>query len=110
MAALASCRRGLRLPGVWLLLAGGLAAGCSRARESTRQTTPHSPATITPTANVPALLGASIDGLRQRLGTAQPLPVDFMEPPTQALIANPAARPDSLAAFRTGGADPHRQL
>jgi hypothetical protein len=54
---------------------------------------------VAPTADVPALLGVSIDGLHQRLGKAQPLP--------DALAASmPEARlalPDSVTTFRTGG-------
>ncbi|WP_223649285.1 hypothetical protein [Hymenobacter psoromatis] len=95
--------RGQRPQRAWLLLAGGLAAGCSGAHESAQTATAPAAATITPTANVPALLGASIDGLRKRLGAAQPLPVDFTDPLNQALTSGPTARPDSLAAFRTGG-------
>lgn len=88
---------------VGLLLAAGLAAGCSGAHEPTQLTTAPSRAAITPTANVPALLGTSIDSLRRRLGAPQPLPAGFVDPLDQAVNANLAAPADSQAAFRTGG-------
>ena len=93
-----------RLSGPTPLLAGLLlATSCSGAHEPTQliATPPH--AAIIPTANVPALLGASIDSLRHRLGAAQPLPVGFADPLNVAVAANSTARADSQAAFRTGG-------
>ena len=83
-----------------LLVAGCLAmAACSRTHEKA-----HVPDTahgiITPTTNVPALLDASIDGLRQRLGPPQALPA----PVRQAFAANKnLVTADSMTAFRTGG-------
>jgi hypothetical protein len=56
-------------------------------------------ARVAPTADVPALLGASIDGLRQRLGPSQPLP-----PHIAAALPDATLRlADSVATFRTGG-------
>lgn len=77
-----------------------LLAGCSGGREPR-----HVPATdmvraqIAPTTDVPALLGTSIDGLRQRLGASQPLPA-----PVQAALPETAmGMVDSVMTFRTGG-------
>ena len=93
---------GSRRPG-WQSAAcclGLLLAGCSGGREPR-----HVPATdivhaqIAPTTDVPALLGASIDGLRQRLGASQPLPAALA-------VAMPEARlalTDSVTTFHTGG-------
>ena len=102
---MASLRRNLLLRSYLpaSLLAGGLVAGCSGAHEPTQQTTTPPRAAITPTANVPALLGTSIDGLRRRLGAGQPLPPGFADPLSVALAANSTAHVDSQAAFRTGG-------
>lgn len=56
---------------------------------------------IAPTANVPALLGTSIDGLCHRLGVPQPLPPDFSDP----VMGPPGGleQPDSTLAFRMKG-------
>ena len=94
--------RGLLAP-THLLAGLVLAASCSGAHEPTQQTTAAPRAAIIPTANVPALLSASIDSLRHQLGTAQPLPAGFADPLNVAVAANSAARADSQAAFRTGG-------
>ena len=81
------------------LAAGCLALGaCSRTHEKA-----HVPDTahgvIAPTANVPALLNASIDGLRQRLGPPQAVPA----PVRLAFATNKnLATADSMTAFRTG--------
>lgn len=80
-----------------------LAASCSGTHEPTQQATAAPRSSITPTANVPALLGASIDGLRSRLGTGQPLPPGFADPLNVAIATNSTARADSQATFRTGG-------
>lgn len=90
----------------WWGAAGGaglLLAGCSGAHEPTHGVaaagTKH--AQIASTANVPALLGISIDSLRARLGPPQPLP-----PPLRAnvaALAGAANGRDSVATFRTGG-------
>jgi hypothetical protein len=75
-------------------------AACSRTHEPRHVATNDMVHTqVAPTADVPALLGFTIDGLYQRLGKAQPLPA--------ALAASmPEARltlPDSVTTFRTGG-------
>jgi hypothetical protein len=54
---------------------------------------------VAPTTDVPALIGASIDGLRQRLGATQPLPAAVAEALPEARLA----LPDSVTTFRTGG-------
>ena len=79
---------------------GLLLAGCSGGREPH-----HLPASgvvhaqIAPTANIPALLGASIDGLHQRLGPSRPLPPLL----TAALPETTLNLTDSVTTFRTGG-------
>ncbi|MEJ7664717.1 MAG: hypothetical protein WKG07_36990 [Hymenobacter sp.] len=80
-----------------------LAVSCSGTHEPTQLTATPPRAAITPTANVPALLGASIDSLRRRLGAAPPLPASFADPLNVAVAANSTARADSQATFRTGG-------
>ncbi|MGI4742491.1 MAG: hypothetical protein ACRYG7_45620 [Janthinobacterium lividum] len=85
------------------LVVGCLAAGCSGAHEPAQAppTPPH--ATIAATANVPALLGTSIDELRTQLGAMHALPPNFtnlLTRNTTGLLPNKA---DSLLAFRTGG-------
>lgn len=79
---------------------GLLLLGCSGGREPH-----HMPASVavhaqvTPTTNIPALLGASIDGLQQRLGPSRPLP-----PHLTAVLPETAFNlTDSLTTFRTGG-------
>ena len=73
-------------------------ASCSGAHEPTQGagTAPH--AAVAPTANVPALLGRSIDELRSSLGASYPLPVGYLDP-----VSDGAASTDSLQTFRTGG-------
>ncbi|MGI4835754.1 MAG: hypothetical protein ACRYFK_20040 [Janthinobacterium lividum] len=92
----------------WLLaasLAGAswLVGSCSGAHEPVQrgpETTRLRPE-IKPTANVPALLGKSIEELRRRLGAAQPLPLIFTD---LTLYDNLAPQPtDSVLVFRTGG-------
>jgi hypothetical protein len=81
-----------------LALGGLLLAACSSSHEP-----PHTPGAgparvqVAPTTDVPALLGKSIDGLRQQLGARQPLPAGL------TAIDTSINSPDSLAAFRTGG-------
>ena len=58
---------------------------------------------IIPTTDVPALLGASIDGLRQRLGPMQPLPATLRPSDVDILLSASKDRADSVVAFRTGG-------
>ena len=81
-----------------LSLVSSLLAACSSSHEP-----PHVPVSgpasvqVAPTTNVPALLGKSIDGLRQQLGARQPLPAGL------TTIDTSTSSPDSLAAFHTGG-------
>jgi hypothetical protein len=81
-----------------MALASLLLANCSSSHEP-----PRAPASgparvlVAPTTNVPALLGKSIDGLRQQLGARQPLPADL--PDLEMSITSP----DSVATFQTGG-------
>jgi hypothetical protein len=86
--------------GAAALAAGLLLVACSGAHEPRHVAGGGSThVQVAPTADVPALVGASIDGLRQRLGAARPLP------PALA-AAMPEARfalQDSVTTFRTGG-------
>ena len=85
--------------------AGVLLAACSGSHEP-RRAAPAAPivhAQIAPTADVPALLGASIDGLRQRLGAPQPLPAGLQATETVAVLGAASGKLDSVMAFRTGG-------
>lgn len=83
---------------------GLLLAGCSGAHESR-----HVPAAdivhaqVAPTTNVPALVGASIDGLRQRLGASVPLPAGLRTGAATAVLQGVVGEADSVATFRTGG-------
>lgn len=85
-----------------LLVGSSWLAGCSGTHES-RQVAATPSRSTAPTTNIPALLGVSIDGLHERLGPAQPLPLGFVNP--LEVLGNPAdnAQQDSLASFRTGG-------
>jgi hypothetical protein len=75
-------------------------AGCSRTHETRHIATNDLVHTqVAPTTDVPALLGISIDGLRQRLGKAQPLPASL----AASLPESRLALPDSATTFRTGG-------
>lgn len=89
-------------PGRWptALGAGLLLAACSGSHESRHVAgTGSTKVQVAPTADVPALLGASIDGLRQRLGAARPLPAAL----ASALPESRLGLPDSVTTFRTGG-------
>ena len=83
---------------VLVLATGWWLAGCSGAHEPTHGvgTAPH--AAVAPTADVPALLGRSIDELRSRLGTSYPLPAGYLDP-----VSGGVDNTDSLQTFRTGG-------
>lgn len=92
-----------RTVGRWLLGAGlALGAGaCSGAHEPAQRSpeTTQPRAVIKPTADVPALLGHSIDELRRRLGPAQELPAAFGR-----IRQDSSPYPsDSAVMFRTGG-------
>lgn len=73
-----------------------LLASCSGSHEP-RRVPVVGAAQVAPTADVPALLDQSIDGLRRQLGAAQPLPAGL---PTERASLSAS---DSLATFRTGG-------
>jgi hypothetical protein len=81
-----------------LALASLLPAACSSSHEPP-QVPAKGPAhvQVAPTTDVPALLGKSIDGLRQQLGSRQPVPAGLVA------IDTSTNSPDSLAAFHTGG-------
>ena len=83
-------------------LLGGLAlAGCSGGRDTAHTATNEvAHGTITPTANVPALLGQSIDSLRHRLGPPLPLPASYPGPLAKE---NQLLTDDSAVSFRAGG-------
>ena len=90
---------GLRSLSLSLLL-----ASCSRSPEPARKAgTGPARAQIAPTANVPALLGVSIDGLRHRLGPPQPLPAALRPSEATLFVGASAGELVSLATFRTGG-------
>lgn len=85
-----------------LLLGGMLAVGCSGAHEPAERTSESSHhGLVRPTVNVPALLGYSIEGLRQHLGTAREL-TGVLTDTTYFNELAPKAY-DSLLVFRTGG-------
>lgn len=97
---LAGYRRSWLLSG--LLAAASMAGGCSGAHEPAQHAAAgHAMAQVQATANVPALLGTSIEGLRRRLGPSQPLPALLNDPIRQAELAPRAT--DSLLTFSTGG-------
>ncbi|RZK87583.1 MAG: hypothetical protein EOO62_39000 [Hymenobacter sp.] len=88
----------LHLSAVFVAATGWGLAGCSGAHEPTQVVGATTHAAITPTANVPVLLGLSIDELRSSLGTAHALPTQYLDP-----LSTGVASTDSLLAFRTGG-------
>lgn len=91
--------------GTWVALGlSMLLASCSGAHEPRHVPVPamvH--AQIAPTTDVPALLGASIDGLRQRLGAPVTLPASLRSSAATTVLTGTVGVPDSVAAFRTGG-------
>lgn len=91
-------RRTLRLAAVLLAATSWGLAGCSGAHEPTQAVGTTTHAAVAPTANVPALLGSSIDELRSRLGAAYPLPTGYLDP-----LSDGTGSTDSMLAFRTGG-------
>ncbi len=83
-----------------VLGAGVLLAACSRTHEPRHVAANDIVRTqVAPTADVPALLGVSIDGLHQRLGQARPLPAALAASMPESRLA----LPDSVTTFRTGG-------
>ena len=92
-----------RRPGRWrvALSLSVLLAGCSGTHEPRHMASVdivH--AQVAPTTDVPALLGVSIDGLRQRLGAAQPLAEPLAATLPESRFGGFA---DSVTTFRTGG-------
>ncbi|GAA4498277.1 hypothetical protein GCM10023172_14920 [Hymenobacter ginsengisoli] len=90
----------------WALLAScWLGASCSGAHEPTQATKTAVHADIAATANVPALVGLTIDDLHMRLGSRQPLPAGFLTPAAQGVpeAASQLVNRDSLASFQAGG-------
>lgn len=85
----------------WLAVASAGLANCSGAHEPAQRST--EPARtlveIKPTANVPALLGKSIDDLRRQLGPDQQLPTGLRD--SQEYLTPYAT--DSATMFRLGG-------
>lgn len=78
--------------------------GCSGSHEPHRMPPPHvGHVQVAPTTDVPALLGISIDELRQRVGPPQPLPAQFATSEISPLLYTSHSRLDSLTVFRTGG-------
>jgi hypothetical protein len=78
--------------------------GCSGSHEQRRVPLPQvRHVHVTPTTDVPTLVGLSIDGLRQHLGPPQPLPAQFTTSEASDLLFTSRGRLDSLLAFRTGG-------
>jgi hypothetical protein len=95
-------KRAALLPAWWWLLAGSGLAACSGAHEQA-QVVATATRVSAATTNVPALLGLSIDELRQRLGAAQ-LPPATLTDPNGALIGQrEQAMQDSVVTFQTGG-------
>jgi len=92
-----------RRAGALFIVAGLWLAGCSGAHEPAQTAQVAQRVVVAPTANVPALLASSIDGLRSQLGAAQPLPNSLRNPLLLITNTNDATADDSLAAFRTGG-------
>lgn len=76
-------------------------AGCSGGRDTSHTASNEAAhGIIAPTANVPALLGQSIDSLRRRLGPPLLLP-KYYDP--MLVRENRLTRDDSAASFRAGG-------
>jgi hypothetical protein len=86
----------------WLLVSGSLGA-CSRSHEPMQTTLVATHAAVAATANVPALLGLSIDDLHSRLGSQRPLPGSFSTLPEMPQAANELTNADSLTSFQAGG-------
>jgi hypothetical protein len=89
----------------WLLASAWLGVACSGTHEPTQAITAAGRPGVGRTANVPALVGLSIDELAGRLGQRQPVPATFATSAEAAAAADSSRGmgPDSLASFRTGG-------
>jgi len=99
-------RRGCPGPVRWVAALGiGLGLlGCSGSHEPPRVPLPRvGHAQVAATTDVPALLGISIDGLRQRIGPPQPLPNQLITGVARTLLYSSQGQLDSLMVFRTGG-------
>lgn len=86
----------------WLVAGSAGLAACSGAHEPA-QTTTTARADAAIKANVPALVGLSIDDLHHRLGPLQPLPAGFVDPKVSSGNETRPTMPDSVAAFQMGG-------
>ena len=87
----------------WLLASAWLGVACSGTHEPTQATAPTARARVARVANVPALVGLSIDELAGRLGPRQPVPTGFAAAAAGPAAAGPPVAADSLASFRAGG-------
>jgi hypothetical protein len=86
----------------WLLASAWLGVACSGTHEPTQATAPTARARVVRAANVPALVGLSIDELAGRLGPRQPVPASLAAPASASADSSQAARSDSLASFQAG--------
>jgi len=92
------------LPARWLLLAvSGWLAACSGAHESAQVTVAAAHAGAAATANVPALVGMSIDDLHSRLGSSQEPAASLTNPNGPLASRSEHTVRDSVVAFQTGG-------
>jgi hypothetical protein len=87
--------------GGWLLLGGVWLSACSGTHEPV-QTPLAAHARVAATANVPALVGLSIDNLQRRLGPTQPVPVAFATPAAILGADDSLTSQDSVASFKAG--------
>ena len=94
-------KRAVLFPAWWLVAGGGLAA-CSGAHEQAQVAATTARMSVA-TTNVPALLGLSIDELRQRLGAAQLPPASLIDPNGALMGQREQAMQDSVVTFQTGG-------
>ncbi len=95
-------KRAALLPARWWLLASSGLAACSGAHEQA-QVVATAARTSAATTNVPALLGLSIDELRQRLGAAHQPPAALTDPNGALMGQREQAMQDSVVTFQTGG-------
>jgi hypothetical protein len=86
----------------WLLASSWLGA-CSGSHEPIQTSTVATHAAVAATANVPALLGLSIDDLHSRLGSQQPMPGSFSTLAEVPEVASQLTSRDSLTSFQMGG-------
>ncbi len=95
-------KRAALLPARWWLLVGSGLAACSGAHEQAQVVATAARASAA-TTNVPALLGLSIDELRQRLGAAHLPPATLTDPNGPMMGQREQAMQDSVVTFQTGG-------